>query len=194
MTFESGAPIWGDLSHSTGKAAVIGEPKTAKSFFVVQLGLHVATGRPFLGMETSKSNVLYVNFEVSEEKLQERLEDCCEELQIDIPDNFLIESIPGGLALDTFTGASELENLIVEAKRRLRSLELIIIDPRRQAMGGDENQSQILNDWCSTMNSIQQKHSIARVTVHHKGKSTTGGLRNQHPYRSRKKYQFFTIS
>ena len=128
-------------------------------------------------METKQGNVLYINFEVSEKSLQDRLNDSCEELQLEMPEELLVHTIPGGLSLESVDGYTELKNLVEEAESRMGSLDLVIIDPRRQSMGGDENQSEILNNWCGHLNEIQQDHSFATVIVHHTGKSTKGAGR-----------------
>jgi hypothetical protein len=167
---------WGGLLRTGSRLAIIGEPKTAKSFFALQLGLHMANGTQFLGMDTKPAVVLYVNFEISEEKLQERLSDLCRELQCAMPDNLLVVS-PGAMALETPEGKKILESLIKEAKAVRGRLDVLMLDPRRNAMGGDENQSEILTAWGNNVDELRTKHNLAIVIVHHKGKSTTGAGR-----------------
>jgi len=167
---------WGDLLRTKGRLAIIGEPKTAKSFFAIQLSLSMAMGTQFLGMDTKPAVVLYVNFEISMESLQQRLDDLRKELAIPNPDDLLLAS-PGWLALETSAGKLELEGLIEEAEAARGRLDVLILDPRRQAMGGDENQSEIMTAWCSVLDELRTKRNLAIVIVHHKGKSTTGAGR-----------------
>ena len=47
--------FWSDVLRRGSKASIIGKPKTAKSFFAIQLGLCISLGLPFLGSETSKA-------------------------------------------------------------------------------------------------------------------------------------------
>jgi len=168
--------IWGDLLRPKARLAIIGKPKSMKSFLTIQLGLQLATGTPFLGMETRKSNVLYVNFEISEEKFQQRLQDISSTLQIQPPSNFLVANIRG-LALESKEGKERLEAYVLQAKRKLGSLDVLIIDPRRNAMGGDENQSEIMTRWCNTIDELRDAHDLGVVIVHHEGKSTSGAGR-----------------
>ena len=126
---------WGDLLRNQGRLTLIGAPKITKSFFVLQMGLHIATGTPFLRMKTEPSVVLHVNFEISGEKLQERLGDVCNELLIPHPADLMLAS-PGWLALETPEGKGELENLIEQVKAARGRLDVLILDPRRQSMGG----------------------------------------------------------
>ncbi|MCH8014872.1 MAG: AAA family ATPase, partial [Candidatus Dadabacteria bacterium] len=52
----------------------------------------MAGGSPFLDMETQKAIVLYVNFEISQENLQERVQDLRNELGITPPADLLLVS------------------------------------------------------------------------------------------------------
>ena len=149
--------IWGDLLRWNGRLAIIGKPKTAKSFFAMQLGFHIAGGTPFLGMDTEQSRVLYVNFEISQEKLQERLQDQCLVLGVQPPENLAFTSI-GAMALEQEAGKLALEEEIKAAKEALGGLDVLILDPRRQAMGGDENQSEVLGKWCTNVDDLRTEH------------------------------------
>jgi hypothetical protein len=166
----------GELLRAKGRLSIIGEAKTAKSFFAIQLGLHIATGTPFLGMDTKQGCVLYVNFEISQEKLQERVDDLKGELDMANIGNLLIIS-PGALHLDRAEGKQELEGLIVEARAIHGQLDVLILDPRRYTMRGDENQSEILTAWSSNLDELRDKYNLAIVIVHHKGKNTSGAGR-----------------
>lgn len=168
---------WGDLLRSRGRLSVIGAPKTAKSFFVMQMGLHIATGTKFLNYETRKGTVLYLNLEISQEKLQERVVDMMDDLGIESPDGFITASPADGMALDTKAGYDALEALISEVTEERGALDVLIIDPRRQSMAGDENQSEILTRWCTGIDMLKEKYGFATVIVHHTGKATTGAGR-----------------
>lgn len=167
---------WGDLFPTNSRLAIIGKPKTAKSFFAIELAFHLATGTPFLGMDTSRAKVLYLNFEISQAKLQERIRDVCGTLGLTPPDNCFFETAPS-MALETVEGLNDLRQKIEEARLTLGGLDVLIIDPRRQAMGGDENQSEIMTAWCSNVDLIRSKYNLAVMIVHHQGKSTTGAGR-----------------
>jgi hypothetical protein len=51
-------------------------------------------------------------------------------------------------------------------------------------MGGDENQSEVLNAWCKNVDELRSRHNLAVVIVHHKGKSTTGAGRGSNVFDS----------
>jgi hypothetical protein len=44
-------------------------------------------------------------------------------------------------------------------------------------MSGDENQSEIVNAWCTNVYKLMQEFGFATVIVHHSGKNTTGSGR-----------------
>ena len=168
--------LWGDLLRPLGRMAIIGAPKDGKSFYVLQMGLHIATGTPFLGMNTAPGVVLYINYEISEEKLQERVQDISAELGISAPENLLLASVEG-LALNKPTGKRELDKLIKEAISTAGRLDVLIIDPRRNSMDGDENQSEVMTAWCHNLDELRTTYNLAIAIVHHTGKSTTGAGR-----------------
>lgn len=60
-----------------GASILAGEPKCGKSFIVMQMVLAVASGMPFLGMETQKCRVLYCDLESPNWLHQQRLELLC---------------------------------------------------------------------------------------------------------------------
>ena len=62
---------------SVGASILAGEPKCGKSFIVMQMVLAVASGMPFLGMETRKCRVLYCDLESPNWLHQQRLELLC---------------------------------------------------------------------------------------------------------------------
>ena len=71
-----------------------------------------------------------------------------------------------------------LDLLIEQTKQQLGGLDVLFIDPRRQSMGGDENQSQTMTAWCTNVDQLRTKHNLAIIIVHHKGKSTRGAGRD----------------
>ncbi len=57
------------------KVGIIGKWKMGKSFFAIQMGMCIAAGEEFLGYKTTPCDVLYINFEISEEMFQRRVQD-----------------------------------------------------------------------------------------------------------------------
>ena len=47
------------------KVSTLAKWKAGKSFFTIQMGMAISAGEEFLGFKTTRSNVLYVNFEMT---------------------------------------------------------------------------------------------------------------------------------
>src|SRR6266550_3146412 len=57
-----------------GVAVLVGPAKSYKSFFALQLAMSIAAGIPFLGMNITRPHrVLYVNLEIAEYRLEQRI-------------------------------------------------------------------------------------------------------------------------
>ena len=85
-----------------GKATLVAKKKMAKSFLAADLGMHVSLGKEFLGFTTLPCNVLYVNFEISTEKLMERVQTIQGVRKFQAP-NFRRQLLPVWLLRDTST-------------------------------------------------------------------------------------------
>ena len=53
--------------------SIVGAAKTSKTWFALSLALKVATGEPFLGMETHRRKVLYLDYELKPATLRKRM-------------------------------------------------------------------------------------------------------------------------
>ena len=168
--------VWGDFLKTKDKMGIIAKEKKCKSFLAMQLGISISNGCDSFGYRTEGGNVLYLNFEVSKEKLKERLEDIQDETKMDLSGFYSI-TIPGGLELDKEMGRIKLGDILRECLTKGIMVSVVIIDPRRQAMAGDENQSEVLNRWCQNIDKLQNEFGFALIVVHHEGKGTTGAGR-----------------
>ena len=56
-----------------GLVKLVGDPKTYKSFMVLDLCLSVCLGRPFLGKQTTKAGALYFDLEASKRRAKARM-------------------------------------------------------------------------------------------------------------------------
>jgi len=168
--------LWGEFLKSKDKMAIIAREKMCKSFLALLLGVAISNAYECLGYMTEKCNVLYINFEITIEKLKERLEDILAETKLTLSNIYTI-TFPGGLPLDTPEGKNELSQILDECRSEGIEISVVIIDPRRQSMKGDENQSETLNTWCQNIDKLQDEYGFALIVVHHVGKSTTGAGR-----------------
>lgn len=159
-----------------GRLALVAAKKMGKSLMAMDLGLHLAEGKEYLGFTTRPCNVLYVNFEIAEEKLMERLQD----LQIINgfeSSRFKAITLHEGFALDH--GPEELADLLDHCEAELEfPVEVLILDPRMKLIARDENQYSVLAAFCGSLDYLMGHYAgLAVIIVHHEGKGTTGSGR-----------------
>jgi len=150
------------------KVSVIGKWKVGKSFLTIQMGMAIAAGVEFLGFKTTQANVLYVNFEISEEMFTQRVQDMHHKLGYDLSRfNYLTIT---DLSLDMHT--QELDELLTQSIAEGFPVEVLIIDPRWHAIRRDSNQDEVLNAFCVNLDKIIKQYQVTLIIVHHEGAGT----------------------
>jgi len=150
------------------KYSVIGKWKTMKSFLTIQMGMAIAAGEEFLGFKTTQSNVLYTNFEISDEMFQQRIQDMHHDLGYDLS-RFKYLTITD-LSLDLHT--QELDEILTQCITDGFPVEVLIIDPRWKAVKRDSNQDEVINAFCVNIDKLIQKYKLTVIIVHHEGAGT----------------------
>ena len=101
-----------------GVGIIAAPPKAGKSWLVLGMGCAIASGWPFFGYESNKSNVLYLALEDSKNRLKSRLQKLC-----------FASTVPEGLHLATEAQRLDEELLQQLGKEvKANSIKLIIID------------------------------------------------------------------
>ena len=150
------------------KYAIIGKWKVAKSFFAIQMGMAISAGAEFLGFRTTASNVLYLNFEISEEMFTQRVQDMHHKLGYDLS-RFRYLTI-NELNLDIET--TQLDNILYQSAVEGHFVEVVIIDPRLKVIRKDGNQDEVLRAFCVNLDEVMRKYNLAVIIVHHEGVAT----------------------
>lgn len=167
------------LLTTSAMSVLYGEPGVGKTFFATDLGLHVASGRPCLGLEVEQGGVIYVACEgqhgvknrvaawrqfhnvQSDEELPFALTDRAIDLRSD--DNDITEVIALAGKVQELTG---------------RKVELVIIDTLSRAMaGGNENSSDDMGGLVRRADMIREATGAHVMLIHHSGKDRTNGAR-----------------
>lgn len=128
------APIIKGLLEEGEVCAIVGKPKSGKSFLALQMALCVAMGKPFLGYEAVRQKVCVINAEVSEREYKRRYDKMCAQLSINPKEvNGVIAHLKGvGVSWNDIFNACKKEEC-----------KLAIIDPFYQISGIEEsNQTQ----------------------------------------------------
>lgn len=151
------------------KMLLYGKPKTLKSGAVKRLMLSASTGADWLGFHTTKCKVLYVQLELTDYEIQERL-GLMKPTQTSEGACFIWTT--RYLKLDTLAGAAELDDEISCLKP-----ELVIIDPIYKVLSGDMNRSVFVMPMLDNMDLLIEKHQVGVVMVHHQRKGALEGNR-----------------
>lgn len=144
-----------------GLALLASPPKFGKSWFSLLLCLAVAKGTPFLGLGTTKSDVLYLDLEDGDADLQERIK----KLNMG-------EEAPAGLLYSTEapTLADGLLDTLNQTLSSNPSIKLIVIDTLGVVLGAQNSDSnQFAQEYAlyGSLKKVANAHSIALLVIHH---------------------------
>jgi hypothetical protein len=147
-----------------GTSMISASPKTGKSWFVLQMGLCIATGNKFLGKETHKSGVLYLALEDSNNRLQSRTNKILD--SNDAPSNFYFcNDVP---TLDN--GFIEFVNNAIDT---YPDIKLIIIDTLQLIRGQSQSKNSAYQQDYNEMHKLKSlfdSKNVSALFVHHNRK------------------------
>lgn len=140
--------------------------KGRKSWTLIDLGLSVASGSPWLGCNTTRGKVLYINLELAGWMLKERIEkivaDRGTEYGIKAARNFDVWNLRGHAA-----NFSSLIPMVVE-KIKSTPYSLVIMDPLYKGLGdADENAAGDINALMNELESLCHQTGAALALAHH---------------------------
>lgn len=160
-------PIIPGLFDRGDKVVIIGQSKTRKSFFAMQLGFCISTARSFLGFPALEAQkVLLIQFEIKADRYHARLKRMASHLQInpsDIKDFIVLNG----------RGLSAIQELI-STEVEINKPDLLILDPFYKLMTGDENKIEDVKPVLQFFDSLAEKFQCAIVYVHHDKKGASG--------------------
>ncbi|MCX7143774.1 MAG: AAA family ATPase [Proteobacteria bacterium] len=177
----------------SGKVGAIVAPGgTGKSQFLLQLGVSVASGIPFLGLweVPNPGGVLILLAEDDEEEIHFRLHNIhrqiveqhpnCPDLSKRIEANLYIKSMVAEHNLMTVAGnKGEVQSTgyaqrVVLTAKGIANLELVVVDPASRFRGGVENSAEDVTRFIEELEFIK-KHTGATILVaHHANKWSAG--------------------
>jgi AAA domain len=136
------------ILHRGGKLALGGGNKSFKTWTLLELAICVSMGWEWLGFPTTAAKVLYLNFELPEFAMAQRVREICEARKVTFPADLNFWNLRGYAA----DAAAILPKIARQAKREEYSL--IILDPLYKLLGArDENASR---DMANLMNEIER--------------------------------------
>jgi hypothetical protein len=161
-------PIIERLLEAGDKAGVIASAKRKKTFFTIQMGLAVASGRPFLSWTVPKPRrVLIIQMEIKAAHYHRRVHYMTRALGLkvaDIGDRLGIVNARGqGLNVDS-----------IKRLAREHRAELLILDPLYKLAEGDENKASDIKPLLAAFDEIAVQTGAAILWVHHDSKGSPG--------------------
>lgn len=152
--------------------AVYAGGKTGKSLVVLWLAAMAAVGRPVLHQPAGEPiDVVYIDLEMTEDDLQDRLEDMGFGPADDLSHlhYYLLPSLP---PMDTAAGGKALIDIA-----RCHGAQLAVIDTLARAVEGDENDSNTIRAFYRNAGMALKAAGIATVRLDHAGKDVERGQR-----------------
>jgi hypothetical protein len=147
-----------------------GDPGCKKTFSLIDLATHIASGKDWLGMKVSQGNVLYIDEDMGENELHSRIGNNLRANNCDGETPLRWKSM-GGLNLDEEEHLFQLDIII-----RANKLSLVIIDAFADVIPGkDENAVKDINPILIGVKRIANETNCAFIIIHHSNK--TGGCR-----------------
>jgi len=151
-------------------AVLFGKYGTGKTYVALDIGLHVATGREFLGLYTVHAPVLFVAAERANQH-EGRVKAWCQIYGEEKAPYNLGFYYPPTAYLDAG------EDLIIARLAAEMGAKLIIIDTLRASMAGEENSSDDWNSYQEKINGIVEATGACVLVLHHPGKAASSGAR-----------------
>ena len=149
--------------------------KTGKSMLALNIGLAVATGSDFLGMPTTKSKVLYLQTEIANVSLKDRIETMLhgQEFQTYEDASLNLEISNDRIRIDEIEGIE-----LLKSNLKTRCPTLLIIDPLYDLHRKNEDNATDMAPILSDIREIARSCDCAIILIHHQGKKGEGFSNN----------------
>lgn len=143
------------------KMTMAGSSKSKKTWFVSDLALCVSVGKSWMGFQTVKTPVMFLNLELPEDSFHERMTRLCSALQIpQAAADFTIWNLRGHKA--------SIERLDLALRDYPDDFGLLVLDPLYKVLGGRvENAAEDVADLMNELEAIATRHSCALVVPAH---------------------------
>jgi RecA-family ATPase len=153
--------------------SISGPSKAGKTIGLIQLAHALANGGKWMGFQTHKCKVLYLDFEVDESSLQHRFTGIGKAMGYDQNsysfDNFSFISLRGRMC-QAETLFNDLANKF--AANTETAHDVIIIDPVYKIMEGDENDNREVSNFFKSLEKLAIGMGATLIFSHHHSKGT----------------------
>jgi len=164
-------------------SVIYGESNCGKTFFMMDLAMHVAIGRKWRDRDVEQGGVVYAALEGGY-NTQNRI--VAFRKHYGITETIPLAVIPSSLnLLDPEGDIQSLVEAIWEAKERIGNIKMVIIDTLSRALhGGDENSSMDMGQLIINADAIRAITGAHISFVHHCGKDAVKGARGHSSLRA----------
>lgn len=164
---------------------VYGDSNTGKTFFVLDLALHVSAGLPWRGREVERRGVLYLALEgshgIRNRVAAFKLANVANEADL----AFAVVPVPLNLRAADGDTLRVIEAAKAAAERLTVPVGLVVVDTLSRAMaGGNENAPEDMTAFIAQVDLIRQALPAHLIVVHHCGKDAARGARGHSSLRA----------
>lgn len=172
-----------DVLRDNEFSVIYGASNCGKTFFMLDLAMHVALGRPWRGKEVQQGGVIYAALEGGH-GTRNRIVAFKNHYQIN--EKIPLAIIPSNINfLDAKTDMPAFLDTINIAKRQIGNVRLIVIDTLARAIsGGDENSGQDMGQLIINADKLREFTNAHIAFVHHSGKDDFKGARGHSSLRA----------
>ncbi len=164
------------LLAASGLAVIFGAKKEYKSFIALDLGLHIAAGKPWAGKKVNRGAVVFIAAEGAN-GFADRVAGNRQKfkLRADLP-FYLMKAKP-----NLGVGAGERDELIAAIAPTIDSIGIpvvaIFIDTLVRTLAGSNENDEGMRNFCDNAEALAEHFGCLAVAVHHVGKDASRGMR-----------------
>ena len=150
------------LLPDTGLAVIWGPPKCYKSFWAIDVGLHIALGKYYRGRRSQQAAVVYVGLE-GRHGLPSRIEA--------FKKHHRVERAPFYLMTRPLNLTKQVDVLIADIDQQLDGVRpgVVFIDTLNCSLAGSESKDEDMAAYLAAAGKIEEKFNCLVVIVHHCG-------------------------
>ena len=172
-----------DLLTDGAASVIYGASNSGKTFFAIDIGAHVATGRDWQGKEVEQGAVIYIALE-GEQGAKNRIKAMQRRGILPEGAPFFLCFSPVNLLDPTHPAAIKRAIESVSARAGM-PVRFVIIDTMARAMaGGDENSGEDMGKAVESIDTVRQATGAHVCVIHHSGKDAGRGARGHSSLRA----------
>lgn len=160
-------------------AVVYGNSSVGKSFWCIDLGLHISDGREWNGRETDQGIVIYVALE-SGKLTHNRVIKAREELGLPHDTPFILVTCQVDLRTsdtDAIRLANTIRKAIADERSKGLPVRLVILDTMSRALNGGSENAEDMGLLLKHADYVRRETGVAILFVAHCGKDAAKGIR-----------------